>query len=302
MSKRTDIHRPSAIDVNEYEYVAFEYIKTEDLGDCGFLKSERAIIKAHMDRTGGTYSRHEHGGNCHICGAHAIYTVLFYHELTNTYIRTGQDCAEKLEFAIGGDMNAFRTALKDALELQAGKRKALAVLTEAGHEAAWPIYTANEYQVGGKEETIIDIVGKLVRYGSVSEKSINYLGSLLYQIANRATIEAERKAQTDAAAPVPSGRIVIEGIVLTTRVDDTPYGTVTKMLVQHDTGWKVWGSKPSSLNVTRGARIRFTATVEASPTDLKFGFYSRPSKATMMEPVGVGGEGCYTAEVLEARP
>jgi len=43
-----------------------------------------------------------------------------------------------------------------------------------------------------------------------------------------------------------------------------------------------WGTIPSSIgNVGKGGRVQFTAKVEPSAKDPKFGFYSRPTKAQM---------------------
>ncbi|MCP4994759.1 MAG: hypothetical protein GY934_13410 [Gammaproteobacteria bacterium] len=67
---RRDIHRPSAINVEDYEFVALECIKIEFFGDCELARRER---------TGGKWSSHAHGGNCHICGAWMGYSVAFYH-------------------------------------------------------------------------------------------------------------------------------------------------------------------------------------------------------------------------------
>ena len=290
MPERTDIHRPSAIIPTEYEWVAYELVPIgrfggDILADCAFLQDERARIARHMARTGGKYSTHEHGGNCMVCGSvNAIYTVLFYHALTNTYVRMGQDCAQKCEMACGGNFDAFKTAALNALELHAGKRKAQAILTDAGLPAAWAIYITNYTgSIPYEESTVMDIVGKLVRYGSVSEKALNYIRILLSKIANRAETEARRKAEVDAAAPLPgSGRMVVEGTVLTVKVQTSAFGDVTKMLVKADAGWKVWGTRPSKTNVERGDRIRFTATVTASNDDPKFGFFCRPSGAEVL--------------------
>jgi hypothetical protein len=42
----------------------------------------------------------------------------------------------------------------------------------------------------------------------------------------------------------------------------------------------VWGTVPASIdNVQRGALVEFTATVQVSDNDPKFGFFKRPSKA-----------------------
>src|ERR1700678_2644037 len=124
---RTDIHRPSVIDPSDYAFVAFECIKIEagDIGACFYQQAQREIIRNHMAHTGGTYSSHSHGGNCRVCGnANAIYTVLFYHEKTNTYVRMGDTCAQKTDMAFSNaEFNRFRTAINDAREAQAGKKK-----------------------------------------------------------------------------------------------------------------------------------------------------------------------------------
>ena len=80
-TKRTDVHAPSRINPEDYEWVGIEYKKQDGdpLGDAMELKWMREQIERHMKKTGGDYSNHEHGGNCHVCGAHCIYTVLFYH-------------------------------------------------------------------------------------------------------------------------------------------------------------------------------------------------------------------------------
>lgn len=288
---RTDIHRPSQIQPEDYEFVAIEVQKIEGYADVKAIIAEREMIQAHMARTGGTYSQHAHGGNCHVCGAHAVYTVLFYHALTNAYIRTGEECADKLMI---GDTRMFRSRLKglrktlaNARKLQAGKQKAQVTLADAGLDGAWELYNTDPQDSDRYEEvTIRDIVGKLVKYGSISERATSFLGSLLDRIANRDKIAAQRAAEYEAAAEVPFAddeRATMRGKILTLRNDD--FGHV-KMLVQHADGWKLWGTLPASLDdlllsdqLARGDEVEFTATIKRSDRDPKFGFYRRPSKA-----------------------
>lgn len=294
---RTDIHRPSAINPDEYEYVAQECLKVEGLGDCEILLEMRRRIQEHMARTGGHYATHQHGGNCMVCGnVLATYTILFWHRPTNTYVRMGSECADKC--AMGGNFNtsAFRAAVHDALQAKAGKKKAQAMLAKLGLEECWKIWEnppqgkpigqhyagcdpSGYYALPYEESTIIDIVGKLVKFGSISDAQINFLRKLLTQISTRAEREAKRKAEHDKAADCPTGRLEIRGEVLTIKVQENQFGYVTKMLVRADSGYKVWGTRPSGLNVERGAIVAFTATVEPSPDDPKFGFFSRPTKA-----------------------
>jgi hypothetical protein len=281
---RTDIHRPSQIEPADYDFVAFECLKIEDFGDAQFLAAERARIRAHMGRTGGTYSHHEHGGNCHICGSvNVIYTALFYHKPSNVYVRTGLNCADKLDC---GEVERFRREVRTALEQRAGKNKAKALLDLHGLAAAWSIYTDQEAD-GREETTLRDIVGRLVKYGSISDKQMAFVGRLLDTIARRAEIAAQRAAEAETAAPVPVSdkRMTVRGKVLSIRVPDYNRGECgpVRMLVQHADGWKVWGSLPIALaDIERGTEVEFDAAVKPSDKDTKFGFFSRPTKAQVI--------------------
>lgn len=295
--QRTDCHRPSVIDPSEYEYVAIEYMKTDiSVGDELFLADERRRIEEHRERTGATYSQHQHGGNCHVCGAHAIYTALFHHLPTNTYIRTGFDCADKLQ---GGDEYAFRQfklQMKDARARKRGKEKAKLLLEDAGLSEAWPYHgdlaelrDANP-NAGNLIFTLADVVRSVVKYGNLSEKQANFIRLLLDKIRRADEIAAQRAAEKAAAEPCPEGRVVITGEVLKTEVRDGYYGTSVKMTVKDDRGFIVWGTVPAALELfideegtqrglNRGERVTFTAKVTPSDRDDKFGFYSRPTKA-----------------------
>jgi hypothetical protein len=277
---RTDTHRPSEIQPTDYDFVGFEYLRVDDLCAAQMLIAERARIRAHMQRTGGTYSGHQHGGNCHICGAAAIYTALFYHAATNSYVRTGLECAEKLDC---GEVDRFRREVRTALEQRAGKRKAIAVLAQHSLDAAWQIFSATEQAGYQREEnTVCDIVGRLVQYGSISDGQISYLRTLVDRIARRPEILAQREAENAAAAPLPvtGERIAICGTVLSVKLQE--FGP-PRMLVRHAAGWKVFGTVPAALSdLKAGDAVEFHAAIKPSKNDAKFGFFSRPTKAKLV--------------------
>ena len=319
---RTDIHRPSAINPTEYEFVALENIKIEGLGECYQIASQRETLRAHMDHTGGRWSTHEHGGNCHVCGAHCIWTVIFYHGQTNTYIRTGSDCAEKLGMAFDGDeLDAFKRSAATAEKNRAGKAKAKLMLETAGLGRAWEIHLetesmdtarrvfADNVHVKQQESsieteavlwwnqpdcpaepskdrrTLGDMVSKMIAWGdSWTDRQKGFAAILIDRIDNEARIAAERAAEAAAADPVPvtDERIQVEGIVLSTKTVDTAFGRVTKALIKTDAGWKVFGKAPV-VGLQRGNRVRFMARIEPSNDDPKFGFFSRPTKGEVCE-------------------
>ena len=91
-----------------------------------------------------------------------------------------------------------------------------------------------------------------------------------------------RDAAHAAGENSPEGRVEITGIVLALKMQQSEYGETLKMLVQDDRGFRVWGTVPLSLDCNREDRVRFTATVQQSDKDAKFGFFKRPSKASVL--------------------
>lgn len=106
-------------------------------------------------------------------------------------------------------------------------------------------------------------------------------------IAKDAERAAKRQAERDAASPVVEGRETVTGEVVTIKALENNFsysgGITLKMLVKDDRGFKVWGTVPRSIEVERGDRVTFTATLSASTDDETFGFFKRPTKADVMQ-------------------
>src|SRR5207253_1963999 len=98
------------------------------------------------------------------------------------YVNVGADCAAKLYDGADFGASRFRKTLENVREASAGKRKALAYLTDKGLTKAWELWIANmddlpvdesrpRYNYDTKESngfqvladvlTVRDIVGKL---------------------------------------------------------------------------------------------------------------------------------------------
>ena len=276
---RTDVHRPSALIPADYEFVAPEVIKIEGLSDVAILSHARKVIAAHMERTGGTYSRHAHGGNCHVCGSvNMIYSLLYWHHPSNTYIRMGQDCAESVEMAFDRDaLGALRKQVRDARERKAGKAKAKAMLDDAGLSDAWAKYEARnkthgewkaEADAWRKAEqaafdkhqdpaaphhapfpkrpefprgtgTLCDVINTVIRYGNLSDKQAAFIKRLLDQIDDATRIDTERAAEKKVDAP-DGKRVVVEGTVVSIKTQDSGFGPREVMTVKVETDDGVW--------------------------------------------------------------
>lgn len=301
--KRTDVHRPSAIDPEQYHFVALGYQKQEGIEDVYELAFNRELLRAHMQATGARFSQHAHGGNCHICGAHCVYEAIFHHIPTNKLIKTGMDCAEKMHMGDPERFRAFKKAIHDARELKAGKNKAEAILRDAGLERAWQIYIDEKAAIaqrnGGRcsDEiyTVYEMVDKLVRYGSISDRQLDYARTLIDLHDNRDRIEAERQAERESAKPAPSGRLTVKAQILKISPSETQWGVNWRMTIKAAEGWIANGTAPGSVldhidfKVNGGpygdqacwnrdrAQIELTATFTPSDRDPKFAFFKRPT-------------------------
>lgn len=291
---RTDIHSPKNISPKDYVLVGLQYVGPSHVGHELQLDYVNPL-ENHMKRTGGTFSDHNHGGTCHVCGAHAHYLAVYYHKDTNTYIRTGFDCASKMDMQDQKAFKRFTKKVHDARDFVAGKQKALKTLEDAGLGDCWTIWqepTPDFFE----EATITDIVSKLIRYGSISSKQEAFLAKLLKQINERGEKIKKEREEWENAAPCPEGRVVIVGEVLSVKWRDTIYGSVKKMRVRAKEGFVVWGTVPSEVKlpnvlgeeegpsgIQKGDIVKFHARVKPSEDDKKFGVFSRPTKAEVIE-------------------
>ena len=285
MNKRTDIHRPSVINGEDYEFVVVEPMMKpgtlwiDEFHDVDYVVLARQIKEDHMADTGGQMASHNHGGSCHICGAWANDLVLWYHKKSNEYILSGETCAENMEGFSLADFQRCKEASRLAREsardeyyYKAGKKRAYAILEDRDMLDA----------LESGDDIVRDMIRRLIRNGALSDKQWNFMGSLIGSEEDRMKQQAKWAEEKAAALPVPEfdGRTTVEMTVLKTKgpEEDDMYPT-WKMILKHDDGWMLMGSIPSSIDPQRGDRVRLDARIKISDRDPKFGFFSRPTKA-----------------------
>lgn len=121
-----------------------------------------------------------------------------------------------------------------------------------------------------------DIYGKAWEYDLTPAQAEGAVLAL-QQDQEAAAVEAERMSSIPPIIERES--VEIEGQVIAARWQDNQWGGGMKMLVELDTGQRLWGTVPSSLDdVEQGDRVAFTANVKPSGDDPTFGFFSRPRK------------------------
>jgi hypothetical protein len=291
---RTDIHRPSAINPSDYTFVAVIYHGTFSWE---LNEHERKVLNEHMEITHGKFSHHDHGGTCHVCGAFALNLCYFYHAPTNSYIVTGMDCAEKMEFSDPALFRKFKQGRDNARKNHAGKAKAKELIIDHGdielYESIEDIFNGDfggsvlmesPYRRDQRFDwmvcTVADMTRKLIRYGNLSENQWKFLNSLVEQIASWEEKKKEEEEKKELIPDAPEGKVTISGTILSAKVKEDFYGYHYKMLVESDEGWKVWSTVPKSLGtVNKGEKIQFNANLTRSENDRSFAFAKRPSKA-----------------------
>lgn len=122
----------------------------------------------------------------------------------------------------------------------------------------------------------------------VTTKTVPLVASLARAYDNHLQGEARRKAreserESEVVSDCLTGRVEVTGVVTSTDSRANDFGVRYVMTVKDDRGFRVWGSIPSAINPSVGDRVTFTATVEKSDKDGTFGFYTRPSKARILQ-------------------
>lgn len=274
---RKDLHRPSVIRPDDYTLIGFRYIGPDTFGiSC----DDKARIEEHRQRTGGFYSGHEHGGTCGICGAWAHTLGVFHHVPSNTYIMAGEDCAHKLDLGEDIAFKSFRKRIAAGLEMARGKAKAQTILSEEGLSAAWDIFNGDSSAY--EERTIRDIVGNLIRYGSLSEKQVAFIRKLLAQIPEREEKKAIRAAENSASQYIGN---VGDRLTITLNIDwiknfEGNFGPITIVGLRDKSG-NIVIYKGSAALGEKGEAVTVKATIKAhnEREGVKQTIISRPSKA-----------------------
>lgn len=239
-STRTDTHRPAVMDPADYIEVGYTDNHPENGGS--WVDPEFSAVEPFQ----GHYV--ERGG-CDHCGHHSLrYVVHYFHEPSGEIVNVGLDCANKLRLPSRERMQMKARAERNALD-----RKIARVEQENPEVVAFLRNFIEEAQQGKRRgnEFLSSIYHKLNRYGELSERQIEAVEQNMKRQAEWDAERAAEKASEPEPAPIPEheGRMQITGKILSSKYKETQFGSVLKMLVLDDRGFKVWGSQPESLLV-----------------------------------------------------
>lgn len=282
--KRVDVHRPSAINPADYELAA-------PLPGNGLAWWARG---PYIDA--GSVSR-----ECDHCGHALRYFVRHIYKPTGKVVIFGEDCADLIGLVDDRASLEFEKLRRRAAEERRQEREKLEREEKlALFKVQQPVIDAFLEDIDENTEKfafIVDMKRALNMWGYLTERQIE---STLKCIKAREDFIA-RKIEEDANRVEPEfelleGRRVIEGTVQSHKwTEDTGYGRQHKMVVVEADGNKVYGSVPRDISdylyhndenenrELRGLKVKLTATVERSKNDENFGYYKRPSKASVVK-------------------
>lgn len=292
---RTDAHHENVLRPEDYEVQEYLYTKLPPLGfdmSAAGLAHFKAMLdefRATMDRVNKLLAEKGemiHGGwsSCDHCGAHYHHGALLKHIPTGHYITVGWQCAEQ-RFEMGN--TAFqRKRIEKVMKAIRARRGRFSKLRRFVEENP-NVRLLSQYRDIGFFKSLRT---QLMERCTLSEKQVDCIPEAVERQKKWAAERIERDERMPEATEVVEGRITIEGEVLTAKLQDGYYGSEYKWLVIDDRGFKVWGTIPSCIfdgNVTmadlRGRRVSFAAAVTKSDKDACFGFYKRPTQATLLE-------------------
>src|SRR4051812_881419 len=99
---RTDVHRPSALVTEDYEYVtSYDAHPTE---------GDRRGIMEYLQRTGRSFGENHSAGTCFHCGQRCRYIAVLLHAPTGDLVKVGEQClANRFDLATA-DFHRLRKA------------------------------------------------------------------------------------------------------------------------------------------------------------------------------------------------
>lgn len=233
------------------------------------------------------------GTSCDYCGT-GIMNVFEIKDSNGKGFKVGCDCVAKTGDAglMGGVKRIQREARKVKRETIArerfdrikrtreeaarARRKAVAVEALAFAKAHGLVEAFKLACRGSQKSVARDMLKKLRAFGNLSPNAVAFVQSM---------------ARACVAKPAPSGKVSFRGTVMTCKNQESMYGTVSKMVVETEEGWKVWVTISQALadlvpghglDRFKGLKVEMTCTLEKSDKDPSFAFGKRPSKVKLV--------------------
>lgn len=139
--------------------------------------------------------------------------------------------------------------------------------------------------LSGTNSVIVDMRGKFLKYGSLSERQWKYAKSL----HDKEEAKKNEKPCDEIPAKLLSVggnakvRVLFTGLILAFKTVETNYGPTEKMMLRDYRNFKIWGTRPKGLKANVGDCVQIEAVLYPNRNDPTFGYFSRPTKPRLMK-------------------
>lgn len=273
--QRVDVHRPSAINPGDYEYV-------------GVHRNHKATAAGENPYSGGP------AGRCHHCGKWIVWEVHYTHKPSGNHVTFGYICAGILDMTdnrIDHEMVLLKRAAENERKQWEFENAARTRLEQFKAEHPDVFHYLNTLDPDTDDYFLKNIRFNLQKWGSLWPKQVDAVRRVKAAKEARAQREAQEAAQLANAPALQAGVQQIEGEIISTRWDQGYTGeSVLKMLVRLDNGNKVFGTAPAKIrqhanhdeNAMKGLKVSFIAEVKPKIGEDHFGYYKSPKQVKVV--------------------
>jgi len=284
---RTDTHKPSLLDPAEYVFVTAFY-----QGDSPWIarayRPEMEEYEQALEEFSVFEGNHAAKGTCDHCGAAFAHGVLFYHTVSTELVHIGHICASNTVGLPDKAAAARKRAEKQAEEMK--EREERRERNQGWRDENADLVTWLESLTGEIHSFLQDMKNDLAKWGKLTDRQAAAVEKWRAREIEFQAKKAERErkqAERGEIEPLAEGRYALAGEVLSVKFQDGYYGEQVKMLVELGDGNRVWGTVPRAIlpafdiDALKGRTVKLTATVKRSDKDEHFGYFSRPSGASV---------------------
>jgi hypothetical protein len=255
-----------------------------------YLEMWRSDMAKHSAKFVGT--KYPSLSRCDCCGAHMIYGNIFSHT-SGEWVKLGETCADNVELH-DSRRDLAQKRLRDRAKSERDSQKRLEARRITRRELIEELKGSLEFRVAFKirkrNEFIYDLLWKRIQgYKWTDRQEEAFYEAAEKQVAfhDKKQIELdEREAKLATAPNLTESRQSITGKVVGKKWKSDDWGCTLKIIVELSDGNRVWGTAPAKVLETideeDGVKVTFTAAVTPSDNDPHFGFFKRPTKASLI--------------------
>lgn len=202
--------------------------------------------------------------NCNHCGSRMRHLIIVKDTDTNSIHVVGSDCGENVSM-FGNSASRLKGQTLRSAKIAKGIKDMKRVL-DANDGLAEALKTNNK--------TVISINENFKKFKTLSVKQIELVFKMAEKQKEYDVINADNK-------PIDFTKISkVKLEVVSTKVVDTMYGAVIKVLLRSEDGWKLYGN--IGKDIEKGTIVEFSSNdITVSPNDKSFGFFKRGKFVTV---------------------